>query len=66
MNARDYVLNRNEGIDTLHCNPGERCNTDDAKDRESIDESRALRLKAGGLARLCTHCSGHWPQEEPS
>lgn len=51
-----YVLNRNVGIDTLHRNPSEVCNTDDAEDRQTIDEATALKLKLGGYARLCEHC----------
>lgn len=51
-----YVLNRNEGIDTLHRNPREQCNTDDATDRETIDAKTFYAMKAGGHARLCKHC----------
>lgn len=51
-----YVLNRNEGIDTLHRNPREECNTDDAVGRENVDEATAIRMKLGGHARLCRYC----------
>ena len=57
-----YVLNVNEGIDTLHCNPGERCNTDDAEGRQTIDESTALGLKRSD-AKLCQHCRDNWPED---
>jgi hypothetical protein len=59
-----YVLNVNEGIDTLHANPGERCNTDDAEDRETIDESTALALKRSGTKHVCQWCIGNWPKED--
>lgn len=51
-----YVVVAKEGIDTLHRNPGERCNTDDALRKQSIDEATALGLKLGGFVRLCHHC----------
>ena len=56
-----FVLNRNEGIDTLHRNPREECNVDDIEGRETIDETTYNALKAGG-ERLCRHCH----QEEPT
>jgi hypothetical protein len=59
-----YVLNRNEGIDTLHADPLEECNVDDAVGVESLDEATALKMKRGGFARLCKHCERHWPREE--
>ena len=51
-----YVLNKNEGVDTLHRNPGERCNTDDVKGRSTVDPKTAEALEAGGYIRLCKHC----------
>ncbi len=51
-----FVLNRNDGIDTLHVNPHEECNVDDAEGRETIDAATAEALKAGGYVRLCKHC----------
>jgi hypothetical protein len=62
MSEPYYVLNRNEGKDTLHRNPREQCNVDDAEGRETIDETTYERMKAGGYARLCRHCH----QEEPT
>lgn len=60
-----YVLNRNEGMDTLHANPREECNVDDVEGRETIDQATYDSMKAGGLARLCRHCHTD-PKEEPS
>ena len=51
-----YVLNKNEGIDTLHRNPREECNLDDAEGRVTIDALTAKAMKAGGHVRLCKHC----------
>jgi hypothetical protein len=51
-----YVLNANEGIDTLHRNPREECNVDDAEGRETIDAKTYEAMKAGDNARLCKHC----------
>ena len=66
MKKHRYVLNVNEGIDTLHCDPGERCNTDDAEGRQTLDEATALAKKRGGTDRLCKHCIDNWPKEDPS
>ena len=52
-----FVLNRNEGIDTLHANPREECNVDDAEDRQRLDPSTAEALMAGGHVRRCKHCN---------
>ena len=57
-----FVLNRNEGIDTLHRNPREECNVDDVEGRETIDHATYESMKAGGHARCCRHCH----QEDPS
>lgn len=51
-----YVLNRNDGIDTLHRNPREQCNQDDAIGRQTIDAETADALLANGTARPCAHC----------
>ena len=53
-----YFLNRNEGVDTLHRNPRNECNTEQAKakDGEVIDEATALKLQSGGHTKLCQHC----------
>lgn len=56
-----YVLNKNEGVDTLHRNPGERCNTDDAVGRSTVDPKTAEALEKGGYIRLCKHC---YPAEQ--
>ena len=51
-----FVLNRNEGVDTVHRNPREECNTDDAEGRETIDGETADALITRGTARRCGHC----------
>lgn len=56
MSEDRYVLNRNEGVDTLHRNPGESCNTDDAKGRQTIDADTADALLNMGEAVRCQHC----------
>jgi hypothetical protein len=56
-----YVINQNDGIDTLHRNPSESCNTDDAKGRQTVDSGTAKALEAGGHIRLCGHC---YPKDE--
>jgi len=58
-----YVLNRNDGVDTLHRNPQELCNTDDVEGRDSLDPVTGLALEKSGDIHLCGHC---YPQEEPS
>ena len=58
MNDQPYfVLNQNEGIDTLHRNPREECNADDVDGRQVIDTSTAESLMAGGHVRRCKHCN---------
>lgn len=57
-----FVLNRNEGMDTVHRNPRESCNTDDAEGRQTIDAETADALVTRGTARRCGHCY----QEEPN
>ena len=52
-----FVLNRNDGIDTLHADPLEQCNQDDAKGRMVVDNDEADRLMAGGFVRRCGHCN---------
>lgn len=51
-----YVLNQNEGIDTIHRNPHEECNTDDADGRQTIDAETADAMLTRGQARRCGHC----------
>ncbi|MBA2708578.1 MAG: hypothetical protein H0U59_12310 [Gemmatimonadaceae bacterium] len=55
-----YILNRNEGVDVLHRDPGERCNQDDADGRQTIDAATADALLNAELdpVRRCGHC---WP-----
>ena len=51
-----WVLNRNEGTDTIHRNPREECNTDDAEGRQTVDTKTAAQLLASGQAVPCQHC----------
>ena len=54
-----FVLNQNpDAQDVIHRNPGESCNTDDARGRQSIDADTADALIAMGDARPCEHCYG--------
>ena len=56
-----FVLNRNEGIDTLHRNPREECNVDDADQRQTVDGETADALLTRGVARRCAHCYSEEP-----
>ena len=56
MSEPYYILNVNDGIDTLHKNPREECNVDDIEGRQVIDEATFLAKKRGGFDRLCLHC----------
>lgn len=52
-----FVVNVNEaGIDVVHRNPREECNTDDADDVQTIDAKTAAAMIASGQARTCQHC----------
>ena len=57
-----YVLNVEDGIDTIHRNPGEQCNLDDSPDEEHVPEGTAKALIDGGSAERCGHCY----REDPS
>lgn len=63
MSDSYFVLNRNEGIDTLHRNPREECNCDDVEGRQTVDPDTADALLKLGEARRCQHC---YSQEDPS
>ena len=41
MSKPRWTLNRNEGVDTIHRDPREECNTDDIEGREAIDAKTA-------------------------
>lgn len=57
-----FVLNRNDGEDTIHRESGdERCNRDDMRGRQTIDAETADALLVNGTARRCQHC---WGDEE--
>lgn len=56
MADRWVLVTRDDEADTLHRNPTEQCNTDDAAKKQTIDDVTALRLKLGGLVRPCKHC----------
>ncbi len=60
MSKDRYVLVVTAGSDTLHRNPMETCNTDDARHRENVDPDTADALLTTGTARKCQHC---WPDE---
>lgn len=51
-----YVINRNDGTDTLHRNPREECNVDDAEGRQTIDPTTGAALEKSGDIHLCGHC----------
>lgn len=51
-----FILNVNEGVDTVHRNPREECNTDQAQGRKNVDAKTAAALIASGEARACLHC----------
>lgn len=57
MSEPYIVLNRNEGTDTVHRNPREECNLDDAEDRSVIDPDTAEALLKSGDAVRCQHCN---------
>lgn len=52
----EVLLNRNEGMDVAHPNPGEQCNTDDARGKRYVDPDTADALIAMGEARWCALC----------
>jgi len=56
-----YVLNRNDGEDTLHRNPREECNVDDVDGRSTLDAVTGKALEESGDIHLCKHCI---PQED--
>ena len=62
MSEPYFVLNRNEGTDTIHRDPREECNVDDADGRQTIDADTADALLTMGDAVRCKHCY----QEDPS
>ena len=51
-----FVLNVNDGMDVLHRNPREECNTDQAKGRQTVDPDTADALLTLGTAQRCQHC----------
>jgi hypothetical protein len=60
-----YILNVNDGRDTLH-DPRhltERCNTDQIEGRQSVDEMTAEAMVARGDAVRCEHCKPDLPVE---
>lgn len=58
MIERSYLVNVNEGKDTIHRAIGltEQCNTDDALGLKTVDEMTAEALFVRGDAVLCQHC----------
>ncbi len=55
-----YVLNVNDGMDTLHRDPREECNLDDADGRQTVDAVTVDAMLSKDQARRCAHC---WPDE---
>ena len=58
-NEPTYLLNFNDGVDTLH-DPGhltERCNTDQIEGRTTIDTLTAAGMLDSGQAVRCQHCN---------
>jgi hypothetical protein len=53
-----FVLNVEEGVDVLHRNPGESCNTDQADRKQTVDAATADAMLTSGAARPCGHCIG--------
>lgn len=59
--AARYILSQRDGVDTLHRDPLEVCNVDDAADASNIDEFSAEAMLLRGDARACKHClKGGW------
>jgi hypothetical protein len=52
-----FVLVQRDGTDTLHRNPREECNVDDAKAKSTIDEATALGLFRDPATKRCQHCN---------
>lgn len=61
MSEDRWVLNANEGVDTIHRNPREECNTDQATGRKAVDEFTAEAMLNAGDAVPCKHCLKSWP-----
>src|SRR5688500_834524 len=57
-----YVLVQHAGADTLHINPREECNTDDADNLQTIDAATARSMALAAMTRaevevdFCKHC----------
>ncbi len=51
-----YLITVHQGTDTLHVNPREECNTDDADILQTIDKESAGALLKAGVVRSCWHC----------
>ena len=62
MSKPSWVLNQNEGVDTIHRNPLEICNTDDATGRQTVDARTAAQMLKSGQAKACQHCLGQSSQ----
>lgn len=61
MSEPYYVLNRNDGVDTLHRNPREECNVDDIEGRDTLDLVTGRALETSGDIAKCRHC---YPETE--
>lgn len=57
MSEAVFILNVNPGgVDVLHRNPREECNTDQVEGRQKVDVRTAAELIAKGIAKPCKHC----------
>ena len=63
MNGSYYLVNVNDGDDTIHDpeNLDERCNTDDAEGKKRVDTFSAAAMLDRGDAVRCRHCM---PEED--
>jgi hypothetical protein len=54
-----YILNVNDGVDTIHRAAGltENCNTDDVVGKKNIDVATAAAMLDKGQAVRCQHCN---------
>ena len=59
MTEERYILNVNDGVDTIHRAAGltESCNTDDVVGKQKIDVQTAASMLDKGQAVRCQHCN---------
>lgn len=54
--ADRWVRTHRAGVDTIHKNPGERCNLDDTESDRAVTEDEALASIESGDSVPCQHC----------